>query len=74
MASAFENQLLESLRFGFVDRVQFRDMTYATKILINKAEEKRFVLTDLQEELVKSQAFHFSVAFVTQSGIFVIKA
>lgn len=74
MASAFESQLLESLRFGFVDRVQFQDMTYAPKILINNAEEKRFVLTDLQEELVKCQAFCFSVAFVTQSGISMIKA
>lgn len=74
MASSFEGQLLDSLRFGFVDRVQFRDVTYAPKILINNAEEKRFVLTDLQEELVKCQAFYFSVAFVTQSGISMIKA
>ena len=49
-------------------------MTYAPKILINNAEEKRFVLTDLQEELLKSTAFYFSVAFVTQSGISMIKA
>ncbi|MBM7643601.1 superfamily II DNA or RNA helicase/HKD family nuclease [Streptococcus loxodontisalivarius] len=49
-------------------------MTYAPKILINNADEKRFVLTDLQEELLKSTAFYFSVAFVTQSGISMIKA
>ncbi|MFC5630760.1 MULTISPECIES: DUF3427 domain-containing protein [Streptococcus] len=74
MGSAFEAQLLESMRFGFIDRVRFRDVTYAPKILINNAEEKRFVLTDLQEELLKSKAFYFSVAFVTQSGISMIKA
>lgn len=74
MGSAFEAQLLESMRFGFIDRVRFRDVTYAPKILINNAEEKRFVLTDLQEELLKSTAFYFSVAFVTQSGISMIKA
>lgn len=73
MGSAFEAQLLESLRFGFIDRVQYRNMTYAPKILINQPEEKRFVLTDLQEELIKSQAFYFSVAFVTQSGISMLK-
>lgn len=74
MVSAFESQLLESIQFGFINRVQFRDVTYAPKILINNAEEKRFVLTDLQEELVKSRVFYFSVAFVTQSGISMIKA
>ncbi|MGT2753569.1 DUF3427 domain-containing protein [Streptococcus ovis] len=74
MGTAFEAQLLESMQFGFIDRVRFRDVTYAPKILINNAEEKRFVLTDLQEELVKCQAFYFSVAFVTQSGISMIKA
>ncbi|MET3558778.1 HKD family nuclease [Streptococcus rupicaprae] len=40
MGSAFEAQLLESMRFGFIDRVRFRDVTYAPKILINNAEEK----------------------------------
>lgn len=74
MGSAFEAQFLESMQFGFIDRVRFRDVTYAPKILINNAEEKRFVLTDLQEELLKSTAFYFSVAFVTQSGISMIKA
>ncbi|HEM3178125.1 TPA: DEAD/DEAH box helicase [Streptococcus suis] len=74
MGSAFEAQLLESMQFGFIDRVRFRDVTYAPKILINNTEEKRFVLTDLQEELLKSSAFYFSVAFVTQSGISMIKA
>nr|WP_230082354.1 MULTISPECIES: DEAD/DEAH box helicase [unclassified Streptococcus] len=66
--------MLESIQFGFIDRMQFRDRTYAPKMLINNAEEKRFVLTDLQEELLKSRAFYFSVAFVTQSGISMIKA
>lgn len=73
MGTAFEAQLMESMQFGFIDREQFRDMTYAPKILINNAEEKRFVLTDLQEELLRSRAFFFSVAFVTQSGISMIK-
>ncbi|MGT2926677.1 DEAD/DEAH box helicase [Streptococcus cuniculipharyngis] len=74
MGSVFEAQLLESMQFGFIDRIAFRDVTYAPKILINNVEEKRFVLTDLQEELLKSTAFYFSVAFVTQSGISMIKA
>ncbi|MFS1664417.1 DEAD/DEAH box helicase [Streptococcus sp. zg-JUN1979] len=74
MGLAFEDQLLDSMRFGFIDRTGFQNVTYAPKILINNAEEKRFVLTDLQEELLKSKAFYFSVAFVTQSGISMIKA
>ncbi|MBF0787362.1 MULTISPECIES: DUF3427 domain-containing protein [unclassified Streptococcus] len=74
METAFEEQLLESMQFGFIDRMRFRDVSYAPKILINNAEEKRFVLTNLQEELLRSKAFYFSVAFVTQSGISMIKA
>ena len=35
MGSAFEVQLLESMRFGFIDRVRFRDVNYAPRILIN---------------------------------------
>lgn len=74
MGKAFESHLLESLQFSFVDRDRFKDVTYAPKILINNPDQKRFVLTDLQEELIKCKAFYFSVAFVTQSGISMIKA
>lgn len=31
MGSAFEAQLLESMQLGFIDRVWFRDVTYAPK-------------------------------------------
>ena len=35
MGAGFEDQLLESMRFGFIDRVRFRDVNYAPRILIN---------------------------------------
>ena len=41
---------------------------------MNNSDEKRYVLTDLQEELSKCTAFCFSVAFVTKNGIAMIKS
>jgi len=41
---------------------------------VNNSDEKRYVLTDLQEELSKCTAFYFSVAFVTKNGIAMIKS
>ncbi|MBJ8349882.1 DUF3427 domain-containing protein [Streptococcus zalophi] len=72
--SLFQNNLLESLKFGFIDYERYQNHHYAPKIVINSPDEKRFVLSEIQEELSKSIAFYFSVAFVTQSGIALIKS
>ena len=70
----FQDTLIKSLKFGFVDNVKFQEGGYSPQILINDPESKRYVLKDIQEELSKCQAFYISVAFITQSGIALIKS
>ena len=70
----FQDTLIKSLKFGFIDNVKFQEGGYSPQILINDPESKRYVLKDIQEELSKCQAFYISVAFITQSGIALIKS
>ncbi|RSJ54027.1 type I restriction enzyme EcoKI subunit R [Streptococcus gordonii] len=72
--SLFQDTLIKSLKFGFVDNVKYQEGGYSPQILINDPEVKRYVLADLQEELAKCQSFYISVAFITQSGIALIKS
>ncbi|CYV03938.1 DEAD/DEAH box helicase [Streptococcus suis] len=74
MESTFETQLLESVQYGFIDREIFQEGVYSPKILINDTETHRYVLNDIQEELSKAKSFAFSVAFITQSGLALIKS
>ena len=69
----FQDQLLHSLQYGFIDREIFQEGVYSPKILINDTETHRYVLNDIQEELSKAKSFAFSVAFITQSGLALIK-
>ena len=70
----FQDTLIKSLKFGFIDNVKFQEGGYSPQILINDPESKRYVLKDIQDELSKCQAFYISVAFITQSGIALIKS
>ena len=70
----FQENLLHSLQYGFIDREIFQEGIYSPKILINDAQSHRYVLNDLQEELSKATSFSFSVAFITQSGLALIKS
>ena len=70
----FQDTLIKSLKFGFIDNVKFQEGGYSPQILINDPESKRYVLKDIQEELSKCQSFYISVAFITQSGIALIKS
>ena len=70
----FQDTLIKSLKFGFVDNIKYQEGGYSPQILVNNSDEKRYVLTDLQEELSKCTAFYFSVAFVTKNGIAMIKS
>ena len=70
----FQDTLIKSLKFGFIDNIKFQEGGYSPQILINDPESKRYVLKDIQEELSKCQAFYISVAFITQSGIALIKS
>lgn len=70
----FQDHLLHSLQYGFIDREIFQEGIYSPKILINDTETHRYVLNDIQEELSKAKSFAFSVAFITQSGLALIKS
>ena len=70
----FQDTLIKSLKFGFVDNIKYQDGGYSPQILVNNSDEKRYVLTDLQKELSKCAAFQFSVAFDTKNGIAMIKS
>ncbi|HFR3701261.1 TPA: DEAD/DEAH box helicase [Streptococcus suis] len=70
----FQDHLLHSLQYGFIDREVFQEGVYSPKILINDTETHRYVLNDIQEELSKAKSFAFSVAFITQSGLALIKS
>ncbi|HEL2442344.1 TPA: DEAD/DEAH box helicase [Streptococcus suis] len=70
----FQDHLLHSLQYGFIDREIFQEGVYSPKILINDTETHRYVLNDIQEELSKAKTFAFSVAFITQSGLALIKS
>ncbi len=74
VSNQFEKNLLDSLRFSFIHNQYGQNQAYAPKLLINQDEKQRYVLLDLQEELAKAASFYFSVAFVTQSGIALIKS
>lgn len=71
--SKFENHLDESLKFGFINNLKFRDSSYSPKVVVNNAETGETILTEIQEELQKSYSFSFNVAFVTQGGIAMLK-
>ncbi len=74
MESTFEAQLLESVQYGFIDREAFQEGVYSPKILINNTATHQYVLNDIQEELSRAESFSFSVAFITQSGLALIKS
>lgn len=69
----FEQQLSQSLKFGFIHNVNYQNNLYAPKIIINNPDKGQHVLTEIQEELSKCSAFHINVAFITQTGIAMLK-
>ena len=49
----FEDVLLESLKFSLVNKEVYREQSYSPQILVNDEEQRRYVLSDLQQELSK---------------------
>lgn len=70
----FENQLKNSINYSLIDENKYEGGSYSPKILINNPDINQFVLTDIQQELTDSVSFSFSVAFVTKSGIALLKS
>lgn len=69
----FNNQLDQSLKFGFIHNVQYTNNLYAPKILTNNPNTGEYVLNEIQNELKKAQSFCINVAFVTTTGIGMLK-
>ena len=62
-------QLIEGLRTGFIHYQIQSVQDYKPSLLINDREREKKVLTTLLKELSRCEAFYFSVAFITNSGI-----
>lgn len=69
----FEAQLKQSLNYGFIHNVNYKDNSYSPKVLTNNPKTGEYVLTEIQNELNKSLSFCMNVAFVTTTGIGMLK-
>lgn len=71
---SFIQSLETSLHKGFIDQSYHHAGSYKPKLLVNNVKQNETVLTSLLEELDHSQAFIFSVAFITESGLATLKS
>jgi len=66
--------LNESLNWGFINHKQKSLEHYKPKLLVNDRHTGDYILTPLLEELQQCLSFTFSVAFITESGLAVLKS
>lgn len=69
----FEKQLDQSLKYGFIHNIQYKNNLYAPKVLTNNSATGEYVLSEIQNELKKAKSFCINVAFVTTAGIGMLK-
>lgn len=69
----FEKQLDQSLKFGFLHNVTYKNNLYSPKVLTNNPDTGEYVLNEIQNELKKAKSFCINVAFVTTAGIGMLK-
>lgn len=74
----FRKALLPSLETGFIDKGIPSQQAYRPQLLVNDAAKQKKVLSSILSELESLQnpeqdAFYFSVAFITTSGVQSIK-
>lgn len=70
----FIENLQGSLYKGFIDQTEQKPGNFKPQLLVNNARKSETVLTTILEELDKSRSFLFSVAFITESGLAVLKS
>lgn len=68
----YGDQLLGSLKTGFIDYSFLSREEYWPEILVNNPQRRLKVLTTIERELRSCDEFFFSVAFVTRSGVAVL--
>ncbi|MDX1701573.1 MAG: DEAD/DEAH box helicase family protein, partial [Melioribacteraceae bacterium] len=71
--SEFIRNLEESLQKGFINQNFITPGSYKPQLLVNNSEENENVLSTLLDELEHCNAFLFSVAFITESGLATLK-
>lgn len=70
----FLRNLEDSLHKGFINQDLITTGSYKPQLLINNTEKNENVLSTLLDELEHCEAFLFSVAFITESGLATLKA
>ena len=53
----FEKQLDQSLKFGFLHNVTYKNNLYSPKVLTNNPDTGEYVLNEIQNELKKAKSF-----------------
>lgn len=66
--------LEESLKHGFIDQHTYQKSLYSPQLVLNIPKNKIDVLTELKHELVECNTFCFCIAFITKSGLAMIKS
>ncbi len=65
----FIEELQKGLHTGFINFQKISLEEYQPSLLVNDRKEEKKVLTTLIKELKECDAFYFSVAFITNSGV-----
>ena len=64
-----DNNFLDSLKTGYIDKSIESDISYVPEIITNDFNKPQKVLTTLINSLNNCESFFFNVAFLTKSGV-----
>ncbi|HHX62542.1 MAG TPA: DEAD/DEAH box helicase [Epulopiscium sp.] len=67
-----QQQLINSLHTGFIDKDNISLEKYRPRLLLNNHKQGKKVLSSIISELENCDEFFFSVAFITYSGVLVL--
>lgn len=67
------NQIIQSVNTSFIDATIDSNEAYRPRLLYNDVHRGNTVLADIEREIQECDCFWFSVAFITKSGLVVIK-
>lgn len=70
----FIQNLEASLHKGFINKNHHKSGMFKPELLVNNTKKDENVLNSLLEELDNSKSFFFSVAFITESGLAMLKS